>query len=162
MYRLPARRGSGRTDRLRRRLLDDRGAVGGLEMLPFGFLVFVVGSLIIMNAWTVVDSWMAVSTASREGGRVFVESAPDEAWPAARARIEEVMTEYGRSERLVAPSAPAGAYERCASVTITVAYDMAFINMPFVGGFGSLTRIESTHTERIDPWRSGDFEGSCG
>ncbi len=145
----------------RSRIAQDRGAVGGLEMLPFGFLIFVLGSLIIVNAWTVIDSWMAVSTASREAARVFVESDPGDAWPAAAARIDEVMRDYGRHERLVPPVAPTGTYERCAAVTITVAYDVAFIQVPIFGGFGSLTRIESSHTERIDPWRSGDFEGTC-
>lgn len=140
---------------------DERGAVGGLEMLPLGFLVFVVSSIMILNAWTAVDSWMAVSTASREGARVFVESDPDEAWPAARVRIAEVMDGYGRGERLMAPSAPSVAFERCEVVTVRVGYDLAFINLPFVDGFGSLTTIEASHSERIDPYRSGDFTGEC-
>lgn len=147
---------------LRQRLRDERGAVGGAEMLPLGFLVFVVGSIMILNAWTVVDSWMAVSTAAREGARVYVEADPLDAWPDAEARILEVMQDYGRGERAIAPQAPAiGAYERCAVVTITAGYDLAFITLPFVGGFGSLDTIEARHSERIDPYRAGDFEGTC-
>jgi hypothetical protein len=32
---------------------DDRGQVGGIEVLPFGLLVFVVGTLLVANAWAV-------------------------------------------------------------------------------------------------------------
>lgn len=143
---------------------SERGAVG-IEMLPLGFLVFVVGSLMIVNAWTVVDSWMAVSTASREGARVFVESPPDDAWPAAEARIVDVMNDYGRGTRTIPPEPPTiegdGSYARCAVVTVTVEYDLAFITLPFLGGFGSIDMIEGRHSERIDPYRSGDFDGAC-
>ena len=151
-----------RRERLTERLRDERGAVGGMEMLPLGFLVFVVGTIMVLNAWTVVDSWMAVSTAAREGARVYVESDPATAWPDAEARILEVMDDYGRGDRALAPTPPAiGEYERCVVVTITAGYELAFINLPFVGGFGSLDTIEARHSERIDPYRAGDFEGGC-
>ena len=143
------------------RLTNERGAVGGMEMLPLGFLVFVVSSVMILNAWTAVDSWLAVSTASREGARVYVESDPVDAWAAAHGRIVEVMDDYGRAERLIDPVAPAGAFERCQVVTVTVGYELAFINLPFLHGFGSLTTIEASHSERVDPYRSGDFTGAC-
>jgi hypothetical protein len=32
----------------------DSGQVGGIEALPFGLLVFVVGALLVANAWAVV------------------------------------------------------------------------------------------------------------
>lgn len=146
------------------KISPERGAAG-IEMLPLGFLVFAVGSLMIVNAWTVVDSWMAVSTASREGARIFVESPPDQAWPAAEARILDVMDDYGRGTRTIAPAPPTiegdGSYARCAVVTVSVEYDLAFITLPFLGGFGSIDTITARHSERIDPYRSGDFEGSC-
>ena len=141
---------------------SERGAIGGMEMLPLGFLVFVVSSIMILNAWTAVDSWMAVSTASREGARIYVESDPGEAWPRARARITEVMDDYGRADRAQTPLEPDVGFERCAVVTVRVGYDLAFINLPFLDGFGSLTTIEASHSERIDPYRSGDFTGGCG
>ena len=30
---------------------SDRGQVGGIEVLPFGLLVFVVGTLLVANVW---------------------------------------------------------------------------------------------------------------
>ncbi len=131
-------------------------------MLLFGFLAFVLSSLVIVNVWTVIDASLAVSSAAREGARIYVESDPDAAWGAAQARMNEVMADYGRTDRAVPPNPPAvAAYERCAVVTITMEYDVALITLPLFGDFGSLTRIDASHSERIDPYRSGDFEGTC-
>ena len=57
---------------------DDRGQVAGIEVLPFGFLVLVAGTLLVVNAWAVVDAKFAVDAAVREAARAYVE-APDEA-----------------------------------------------------------------------------------
>ena len=147
---------------LRSRASDDRGVVAGSDMLLFGFLVFVLTSLVIVNVWTVIDASLAVSSAAREGARTYVEADPNTAWAEARARMDDVMADYGRTSRAVPPSPPTIAtYERCAVVTITAEYDVALINLPLFGDFGSLTRIDASHSERIDAYRSGDFEGSC-
>jgi hypothetical protein len=142
--------------------MDDRGVVAGSDMLIFGVLAFVIGSLLIVNVWTVIDASLAVSAAAREGTRTYVEADPATAWPEARARMMDVMADYGRDDRAVPPSPPAIAkYERCAVVTITAEYDVALVSLPIFGNFGSLTRIDASHSERIDAYRSGQFEGSC-
>lgn len=147
---------------LRDRMRDERGVVAGSDMLLFGFLALVLSSLVIVNVWTVIDASLAVSSAAREGARTYVESDPDAAWGAAQTRMNEVMADYGRTDRAVPPNPPAiAAYERCAVVTITVEYDVALITVPLFGDFGSLTRVDASHSERIDPYRSGDFEGTC-
>jgi len=144
------------------RLRDERGVVAGSDMLLFGFLAFVLSSLVIVNVWTVIDASLAVSSAAREGARTYVESDPNTAWADARTAIDDVMSDYGRTNRAVTPNPPAiAAYERCVVVTITVEYDVALINLPLFGDFGSLTRVDASHSERIDPYRSGDFEGAC-
>ena len=72
--------------RLRDRLRGDHGVVGGIEVLPFGVLIFVVGSLLVANAWAVVDTKFMVTSAAREAARTYVE-APDQGTAMARARI---------------------------------------------------------------------------
>ena len=37
------------------RASGDRGQVAGIEAIPFGLLVLMVGSLIVASAWSVVD-----------------------------------------------------------------------------------------------------------
>lgn len=70
---------------------DESGFVGGFEALPFGFLVFVAGTLLLVNAWAVFDSHLAASAAAREAVRSFVES--DDARPVAQQVAEGVAVE---------------------------------------------------------------------
>ena len=65
------------------RCRGDAGQVGGIEALPFGLLIFVVGSLLIANAWAVVDAKFATDAAARQAVRTFVE-ADDPQTAAAR------------------------------------------------------------------------------
>ena len=71
---------------LRRRRIDwneDCGQVGGIEVLPFGLLVFIVGTLLVANAWAVVDAKLAVTSAAREAVRSYVEADDGAVFPAA-------------------------------------------------------------------------------
>lgn len=147
---------------LRERLLDERGFVAGADMLIFGVLAFVMGSLLVINVWNVIDASFAVSAAAREGARTFTEADPDTAWSESQSRMLEVMDEYGRGDRAVAPQLPAvGNYERCAVITVTAEYDVALVRLPIFGQFGTMTRVSASHSERIDAYRSGDFNGAC-
>ena len=58
-----------------RRCRGDRGQVGGVEALPFGVLVFVVGVLLVVNLWAIVDAKVAATSAAREAARAYVEAA---------------------------------------------------------------------------------------
>ena len=44
---------------IRRR--GERGQAGGMEVLPFGLLVFVAGTLLLVNIWGVVDTKFAAA-----------------------------------------------------------------------------------------------------
>ncbi len=154
-----------RSHRLRaawqRRRGDDRGVVAGSDILIFGVLAFVMGSLLIINVWAVIDTAFATSAASRESARIFVESDDEGAAVAnAERRAQEVMAGYGKSDGPVVAMAFAG-FERCEVVTVTVSYDVPLVQLPIFGSFGSLTTIDSSHSERVDAYRSGEFEGEC-
>ena len=136
----------------------DRGQVGGIEVLPFGFLVFVSVTLIVVNAWGVVDAKLAVTAAAREAVRAYVESTDENTANAAAARrAAETLTAYGRggSRSVVTGPSLQGAYRRCARVTVTVSHDLPVIRVPFIGGLGNLTSVTSTFSEVVDPFRSG-------
>lgn len=143
---------------------DDRGIVAGSDILFFGLLAFVVGSMLIINVWAVIDASFATSAASREGARVFVESVDEgTARTDARQTVNEVMSDYGRDDTpaRVGIVATEG-FARCAVISVTVEYDVPFIQLPGFGTFGSLTTVESAHSERVDAYRSGEFVGDCG
>jgi len=143
---------------LPRRCRGDAGQVGGMEVLPFGFLIFISGTLLFANVWGVIDAKLAVTSAAREAARAYVE-APDPASATVSAdhRARETLAAYGRNgERaeVIVPSSTDG-YTRCARVSITVSYDVPALAIPFIGGFGDLAPVTSTFTELIDPFRDG-------
>lgn len=138
---------------------DDAGQMGGIETIPFGVLVFVVGTLLVAQAWAVVDVRFAADAAAREGVRTFVE-APDEATAISRSReaAAEAVTGHGRDpSKLVVdePSYGGGSFARCAPVTLTVHYQVAAVTLPWLGGRGDGFVVTARHSEIIDPYRSG-------
>lgn len=146
---------------------DDRGQVGGVEVLPFAVLIFVVGTLLIANAWAVIDAKSAVDAATREGVRAFVE-APDPATAGARADAvaREAVTGHGRNAAKLTIDPPiyddGGGFSRCNGVTIRARYPVPALTLPWIGGFGEAFQVTSSHREIIDPYRSGvRADGSC-
>lgn len=139
------------------------GVIGGVEVLPFGFLVFVAGALLITNAWAVIDAKMAVNAAAREAGRAYVEGddrAGAEASAAAAALRS--MENAGRDpDRLrLADNAPT--FVRCEVVVHEATYDVPTLTIPFIGGFGSGFTVRGSHREVIDPFAAGlGPEHSC-
>lgn len=141
-----------------------RGAVGGVEVLPFAVLVFVAGSLLVANAWAVVDAKLTAEAAAREAGRAYVESGdPAAAQGAARRAAREVVEAAGRDpERLVvADNRPR--YVRCAVVEHRTSYRVPTVTVPLVGGFGHGITVHGHHREVLDPFAAGLGEDqSCG
>ncbi|MGY6500318.1 MAG: hypothetical protein ACXIVQ_05385 [Acidimicrobiales bacterium] len=136
---------------------DDRGQVAGIEVLPFGFLIFVVGALLLANAWAVVDAKFAVTAAAREATRIYVESSdPQTADARAREAATAVAVGHGRdaSDISVVIVADHG-FTRCGVVSSEVTVVVPSLTLPFIGGFGRRFSVRATHTERIDPYRSG-------
>ncbi|MEM9521531.1 MAG: hypothetical protein AAGA37_19630 [Actinomycetota bacterium] len=148
-----------------RRLRGDRGQIGGMEVLPFGFLIFVSITLFLVNVWGVIDAKLAVTSASREAARAFVEApSAGDGFAEAQFRAQEALAAYGRDgERATveSPQLPDG-FVRCARVTVAVSYDVPALSIPFIGGFGAITTVRSTSTELIDPFRDGlEGEATC-
>jgi hypothetical protein len=143
------------------RLHEEDGVAGGFEALPFGVLVFVIGTLLITNAWAVVDAKMAVTSAAREAARAFVETpaGTDPHASAARA-AREALVAYGRADQMLTPTID-GVLARCERVAATVRTRVPAVVLPWVGGLGAFT-ASSTASEVVDPLRSGlDGEATC-
>ncbi len=152
--------------RIRAHLRDDRGVLAGADILLFGLVGVIFTSLVIMNAWLAVDTSLAVSAAAREGARAAVESADG---PSARTNAEtamrNVMGQYGRDipGNLNVDITFSNGFVRCQPVTANVGYRINLISLPLFGDLGSHT-INATHTEIVDPFRSGTFtfDGAAG
>lgn len=137
---------------------DESGFVGGFEALPFGFLVFVAGSLLLVNAWAVFDSHVAASAAAREAVRAFVESdGPDtEARRDAELAAVEALEGHGKDRARMELQWAGARLSRCQPVTATVSYQVPLVAVPWIGAFGSgVLRTSARHTEVVDPLTSG-------
>jgi hypothetical protein len=133
------------------------GVVGGLEALPFGVLIFVVGTLLVANAWGVIDAKLATGSAAREAARAYVE-APTEvaALAAAQEAAAQALTAHGRKASSMAITRAGGVpFARCVRVTFEVAYPVPAVFLPWVGGYGDGFTAVSRHSEIIDPLRAG-------
>jgi len=140
------------------RCRGDAGQVGGIEALPFGLLIFVVGSLLIANAWAVVDAKFATDAAARQAVRTFVEGDdPDLALADARAAGLDAVEAHGRDPgRAVVRPVGEATLERCSRVTFEAEYEVPALSLPFIGGYGRAPfRVRSAHSELVDPFRSG-------
>jgi hypothetical protein len=146
---------------------------GGVEALPFGLLTFVVGSLIAVNAWAVVDAKFAVDAAARQATRSYVEAEIDGAGGGAsdRTRAAEdaaveaglaALTAHGRDPAAaqvaltaLEPVGGQSGFTRCARATFTASYEVPVLTLPWIGGFGHGIDVTSSHSELVDPYRSG-------
>ena len=141
--------------RLGRTRRTEAGQVGGIEALAFGVLIFVLGTLVVANAWGVLDAKMAAGGAAREAARAFVTS-PSTADPTARARDAAAASiqAVGRSPQRMGLSV-AGAFMRCARIVATVRYRVPLVHIPLLGGFGDGLTVAARHSELVDPYRNG-------
>lgn len=152
-----------------RPISDERGQVGGIEGLVFGVLVFVFGTLLVANAWGVIDAKLAVTSAAREAARTYVEttSAAD-AYGAALAASDAALAAHGRDRsradlEVGVDAGGTGRFARCARAVAEVRYVVPLVAIPLLGQAGNGVTVTARHSEVVDPYRSGlPGTASCG
>jgi hypothetical protein len=142
-----------------RRVHGDHGQVGGIEVIPFGILTFVIAILVIANVWGAVDADLSTTSAAREAVRAFVE-APDEATAQLRAEsaAQQAFQGQGRNAGTTSISISYSGergWSRCSRVTVTVRHPVHALRVPIIGGFGHGFDAVASESEVIDPFRSG-------
>jgi hypothetical protein len=144
---------------------DEDGQVGGVEGLLFGFAVFVLGTLVVVNAWGVIDARGAAAASAREANRTFVESSSGSTYLAlaeAHAAAEEAIAGYGRDPERMDLVPESAELVRCARVTMRVDYPVPLISLPLLGRHGHGFTASARHSELVDPYRSGLADrGEC-
>ncbi len=136
----------------------DSGQVGGFEMVVFGLLVFVGGSLLVATVWSVIDTKLAMHAATRDAARAFVEAADPAAAEISAARaLRNAVAAHGRDpERVRDVSITSdGNVGRCTRVRITAAYPLPAVAIPWIRTSGENVIVRATHSELVDPYRSG-------
>ncbi|MGH9306252.1 MAG: hypothetical protein ACRD0I_05125 [Acidimicrobiales bacterium] len=133
----------------------EHGQVGGLEALVFGVLIFVLGTLVIMNAWSVIDTKMQLAAVARQGVRAFIQT-PAGSDPVAGATEAAAATlrDQGRDPTRMRLSA-SGTLARCQRVTVTVTYEVPLIAIPILGHLTSGFTASARDSQIVDPYRNG-------
>jgi hypothetical protein len=135
---------------------DERGQVAGLEGLAFGLLLFIVGLLVVANAWGVIDAKMAAGAAAREAARTFVKApAGSDPLDLAEQAGQATLSSLGRRGPGDRVQLISGSFTRCAAVTFKVTVPVPLIRLPWIGSYGSGFTVVATETEVVDPYRSG-------
>ena len=153
----------GTADLRARRRQDERGQVGGVEAVAFGVLVLVLGTLGAATAWAVVDTKVAASSAAREAARAYVESdGSDSAWDDAARRGRDAFAGHGRDPSSLQLPRPAGEFGRCGALTVTATTAVDLPRLPGVRAVARRVAVRASHTEVVDPFRSGlSRSGGC-
>ena len=139
-------------------MTNEDGQVGGVEGLVFGVVVFVLGMLVVANAWGVVDAKMAAGSAAREATRSFVESdaaSVDDAFVDAEAVARRTIAGYGRDPAKLRLTPERASLQRCARVTLRADYPVPLIRLPLLGAHGEGFTATGRHSEIVDPYRAG-------
>jgi hypothetical protein len=141
------------------------GFAGGAEALVFGVLIFVIGTLLVLNAWAVIDAKFATSAAAREAVRAAVET-PAGSDPDARARLAAVEALVGHGldpARATVSAAWSRDLQRCADVVYEVRTHVPALVLPGIDRRRAGFEVRATHREVVDPYRSGlEIGGGCG
>lgn len=146
---------------------DEQGQIGGLEGLVLGILVFVVGTLVIVDSWGVIDAKLTVDSAAQNAVRAFVQApSPAAAVGRAQAAAASVIASSGRNVLKMRISI-SGSLTRCSQVSVDVRYPVSFGALPLVGKAAGTVLVSSTQSELVDPFRSAASgvvppSGACG
>lgn len=150
-----------RCQKPRRTRRNERGAIGGIEGLAFGVLVFVFGTLIVVYAWAVIDAKLAVSAAAREAGRAYVEARPGDASVAADTAARATLAGHGRPY-VSPPTVSPADFRRCGRIEVVVVTKVRRVGLPLVGRSAGESTVSARHVEYVDPYRSGlDGAAAC-
>lgn len=139
-----------------RRCRRDEAGQAGIEVLPFGLLTFVVGALLVANAWAVIDAKIAVSAAAREATRAYVEAPVDgDPMALAEAAARSAIEGAGRDPSHLVLTPLEATFARCETVRFQASYRIPAVRVPWVGGFGEGFTATARHAEVVDPYRTG-------
>lgn len=148
---------AGRRARHRLAGRSERGAIGGAEGLLFGMLILVGGTLMIVSAWAVLDTRMALDAAAREYLRSYTEQTDLARARAAgdRAAIEVLRARGNNPAAVEITTVDENGFGPCALARVQLSSTVHWIHAPLVDALDGIgdSRIRVTHSELIDAHR---------
>ena len=144
-----------------RRGRGERGQAAGIETIPIGVLVFISGTLLVVNAWAIVTNRSTADSLAREYLRAYTkESSRPAALAAGQRVVDAIVDAHGLPHERVRIEPPTQ-WLACAPATVTIRLTVPEVRAPFLGGFGT-TEIVVTHRDRLDGYRAGIPTGRSG
>jgi len=150
----------------RRPAHPEAGQVAGIEILPLALLVFVVGSLLLVNAWAVVDAKLVASDAAAATTRAYAEVPAgldsERAWAFAAATGQDAFAAAAvpADRTALRPRLEPGPL-RCGRVVVEATVRVPRIVLPWIGGFGDGIEVHARHSRLVDPFRDGLDGTTC-
>lgn len=132
----------------------ERGAAGGAEVLAFGVLLLLAGSLLTTNLWSIIETRVAIDAAAREYMRSYTRST-DRSTALANAEQAARSTLAARGTPLMDLRISPPAREQfgpCGLATVRLEATVPAARIPFVGELGS-ARVDVTHRALVDAHR---------
>jgi Flp pilus assembly protein TadG len=112
-------------------------------------------ALCLVGVGRVVQAKTAVTAVAREAARAAaLTSSPAAARAEGEARGYAVGAGYGLLPGPLVVAVDPGGFAREGAVSASASYVVTLDDLPFVGRAGLRPRLASTHTERLDPYRS--------
>ncbi len=134
--------------------------VAGLEGVMFGVLVLVVGTIVVVNAWGVLQTRRTLDGAAREYLRAYTEGddpvdAAQKAQHSLTAVLDGEQRRGGRTPPVHVEGPDPARFGPCAEASVHLSTVVPAARIPFVGAFRSTT-VEVTQTDLVDPHREID------
>lgn len=112
----------------------ERGMAAGAEALALGCIVLVVASVLVVNAWAVLDTRTALESAAREYLRAYTEAdSPGAAAGQGRRSARMVLDERPAlaADVRISPPEP-DTFGPCAPALVTLSAEVPAIRIPFI------------------------------
>ena len=136
------------------RLRGDAGQVAGIESVPFGLLVLIVGILLVAHTWAVVDAKFVATAAAREATRAYVESTEPDAAEAARRAAADAVDRSGRTPASLDLHQAAAGFGRCVRSRFEARLSVPMVGLPWRSDRPAVA-VRAGQQEVIDPYRDG-------
>lgn len=142
---------------MKRRRNTDRGVVGGSDGLLAGVLVALVGTLLIVNVWSVIAARTDADAAVREYLRVYTRAdSAGEGAARADAAARASLAASGRGDGAISLTPPdSNAFGPCGLARVSLRLQAPMVRVPGFASVGSRT-VSAEGAEVIDPWRAMD------
>jgi len=138
---------------------SEGGFVAGAESLIFGVLIFVFGTIMVLNAWSALDARFAAAAAAREAVRAVVD-APNDAdlVQVANSAAATAFAGHGRDpadlEVVWVGDADGPERARCGEVRFRVETTVDVVLLPRWSSPPSF-QVSALHAELIESYRAG-------